>query len=101
MQAARALGPAHDVRLWQDQSCELFEKQGSLLAAVGGCAAALPDEREVSWIRRLVPDEHSSNQPRWPTDPGWREVQLATFARSPAEARRLIRRRQWGMTQTS
>src|SRR5262245_33228288 len=37
-----------------------------------------------------------TNRSRWPNDPVWRVVQSATFADAPAEARRLIRRRQRG-----
>ncbi len=45
---------------------------------------------------RVVPDGHVSNQSRWPTDPVWKLLQSATFAEAPAEARRLIRRKQRG-----
>src|SRR5262249_45978964 len=42
------------------------------------------------------PAEGDGNRSRWPTDPTWRVVQGATFAEAPAEARRVIRRRQRG-----
>ena len=51
---------------------------------------------DVAWIRRVVPEETDSRRSRWPTDPVWRVVQSATFADGPAEARRLIRRKQRG-----
>ncbi len=44
----------------------------------------------------MEPDEHDTNQSRWPTDPAWKVVQSATFQDAPAEARRLIRRKQRG-----
>lgn len=55
-----------------------------------------PDATDVAWIRRVVPDEHDTNQSRWPTDSAWKVVQSATFTDAPAEARRLIRRKQQG-----
>ena len=44
----------------------------------------------------MVPEESDSRRSRWPTDPVWHVVQSATFADAPAEARRLIRRKQRG-----
>jgi hypothetical protein len=69
---------------------------GAIFAAVVGHAEACPNAVDVAWLRRVVPNEHDRNHSRWPTDPVWRVVQGATFAEAPADARRLIRRRQRG-----
>ena len=66
------------------------------LEALGAALAEGPAEADVAWIRRVIPDEQDTNQSRWPTDPVWRVVQSAMFHEAPAEARRLIRRRQRG-----
>jgi hypothetical protein len=56
----------------------------------------VPDATDVAWIRRVVLDEYDTSQSRWPSDPAWKVVQSATFAEAPAEARRLLRRKQQG-----
>lgn len=66
------------------------------MAAVVGRAESCPDPVGVAWIRLVAPEESDSRRSRWPTDPVWRVVQSATFADAPAEARRLIRRKQRG-----
>ena len=74
----------------------LEASEGDVFAAVVGWSEACPDAVDVAWIRRVVPDEGDSRRSRWPTDPTWRVVQSATFTDAPAEARRLIRRKQRG-----
>ena len=79
-----------------DDPWEFLAHQKDVFAAVVGRAEECPDAVDVAWIRRVVPEESDSRRSRWPTDPAWRVVQSATFAEAPAEARRLIRRRQRG-----
>jgi hypothetical protein len=55
-------------------------------------ATDCPQEVDVAWIRRVVPDPSEANRSRWPTDPVWTVVQTPTFTDAPAEVRRLIRR---------
>ncbi len=94
--AVRELGLPHDLRPCLDDPWEFLEHQKDVFAAVVGRAEECPDAVDVAWIRRVVPEETDSRRSRWPTDPVWRVVQSATFAEAPAEARRLIRRRQRG-----
>ncbi len=94
--AVRELGLPHDLRPCLDDPWEFLEHQKDVFAAVVGRAEPCPDAVDVAWIRRGVPEESDSRRSRWPTDPVWRVVQSATFAEAPAEARRLIRRRQRG-----
>ena len=94
--AVRELGLPHDLRPCLDDPWEFLAHQKDVFAAVVGRAEPCPEATDVAWIRRVVPDEHDTNQSRWPTDPAWKVVQSATFADAPAEARRLIRRKQRG-----
>jgi hypothetical protein len=64
--------------------------------AVVDRAVPCPDTVDVARIRRVVSKESDSRRSRWPTDPIWRVVQSAILAEAPAEARRLIRRKQRG-----
>jgi hypothetical protein len=88
------------VRACLDDPWEFLNYKGAVFAAVvgrGGVDAdACPDAVDVAWIRRVVPDAGDTNRYRWPTDPVWHVVQGAVFAEAPAQARRLIRRRQRG-----
>ncbi len=94
--AVRELGLPHDLRPCLDDSWEFLTHQKDVFAAVVRRAEECPDAVEVAWIRRVVPEESDTRCSRWPTDPTWRVIQSATFADAPAEARRLIRRRQRG-----
>jgi hypothetical protein len=94
--AVRELGLPHDLRPCLDDPWEFLSHQKDVFAAVVGRAEECPDAVDVAWIRRVVPEKSDSRRSRWPTDPVWRVVQSATFAEAPAEARRLIRRRQRG-----
>jgi hypothetical protein len=50
-----------------------------------------PEDTNVAWIRRVVPQADDTNRSRWPTDPVWQLVQNATFDEVPSVARRMIR----------
>ena len=94
--AVRELGLPHDLRPCLDDPWEFLEHQKDVFAAVVGRSEPCPDAVDVAWIRRVVPEESDARRARWPTDPVWQVVQSATFADAPAEARRLIRRKQRG-----
>ncbi len=81
--AVRELGLPHDLRPCLDDPWEFLEHQKDVFAAVVGRAESCPDATDVAWIRRVVPDEHDTNQSRWPTDPAWKVVQSATFQMRP------------------
>jgi hypothetical protein len=94
--AVRELGLPGDLRACLDDPWEFLTHKKDVFAAVVGRSEPCPDAVDVAWIRRVMPDETDANRSRWPTDPVWRVVQGATFADAPAQARRLIRRRQRG-----
>jgi hypothetical protein len=94
--AVRELGLVGEVRSCLDDPWEFLGQKKDVFAAVVGRSEPCPDATDVAWIRRVVPDADNANRSRWPTDPVWRVVQGAIFAAAPAEARRLIRRRQRG-----
>ncbi len=78
-----------------DDPWQLLDHLGDLWALlVGQPEDAYPDAVNVALIRQVVPSEDDTNHSRWPTDPAWRVVQQATFMSAPAQARRLIRRKQ-------
>jgi hypothetical protein len=92
--AVRELGLPGDLRSCLDDPWECLTHLKDIFAAVVGRAEPCPDATDVAWIRRVVPDDGDRNRSRWPTDPAWHVVQAARFTDAPAEARRLIRRRQ-------
>jgi hypothetical protein len=94
--AIRELGLPGDMTSTLDDPWEFLQHIKDVFGAVVGRSEACPDAVDVAWIRRVVPDQQDSNRSRWPTDTAWQAVQGATFADAPAEARRLIRRRQRG-----
>lgn len=78
-----------------DDPWQFLDHLGDLWALlVGQPEEDCPDAVNVAWIRQVVPTEDDTNHSRWPTDPAWRVVQQATFTAAPAQARRLIRRKQ-------
>jgi hypothetical protein len=94
--ALRELGLPNELRACLNDPWEFLTHVKDVFGAVVGRSEPCPDAVDVAWIRRVVPEETDTHRSRWPTDPTWRVVQAATFAEAPAEARRLIRRRQQG-----
>jgi hypothetical protein len=94
--ALRELGLPGELRACLDDPWEFLTHLKDVFGAIVGRSEPCPDAVDVAWIRRVVPEEGDTHRSRWPTDPTWRVVQRATFAEAPAEARRLIRRRQQG-----
>jgi hypothetical protein len=65
-----------------------------LFAAIVGRLDDCPDAVNTAWIRFATPRVDDTNRSRWDTDPMWRVVQSASFAKVPIAARRMIRRKQ-------
>jgi hypothetical protein len=94
--AVRELGFVGETSSCLDDPWDCLTHLAAIFVAVVGHAEECPDTLDAAWVRRVVPEAGDANRSRWPTDPVWQVVQSATFAEAPADARRLIRRRQRG-----